>query len=123
MVKKLAKGLSLIAFSTMIRWRPTGLNVGQARLFIERFPSEFRLGAIPKVVLPCQGGRAFFCPDGRLPCPFLSTCNALRMLEKNKADQSQGAQASLQGDPQAWKDIDRVLDRAFKLSGWSFRIT
>ena len=82
--KQLAKRLSLNAFSTSIGWRPTGLNVGQARLFIERFPSEFRLGAMAKIVLPCQGGRPFVCPDGRLPCPFLSTCNALRLIEKKR---------------------------------------
>ena len=68
--KKLAKRLSLIAFSTTIGWRPTGLNLGQARLFIERFPTEFRLGAMAKIVLPCLNGRPYVCPDGQLPCPF-----------------------------------------------------
>ena len=41
--KQLAKRLMLQAFSTTIGWRPSGLNVGQAKLFIDRFPSEFRI--------------------------------------------------------------------------------
>ena len=68
--KQLAKRLLLQAFSTAIGWRPTGLNVGQARLFIERCPSDFRLGAMSKIVLPCHGGRPYVCPDGKLPGPF-----------------------------------------------------
>ena len=74
--KRLPMRLMLQAFSTAIGWRPTGLNVGQARLFIERFPSEFRLGAMSKIVLPCHGGRPYVCPDGKLSCPVLSTRNA-----------------------------------------------
>ena len=40
-------------FSNTVGWRLAGLNIGQARLFIERFPSEFRIGAMSKVVMPC----------------------------------------------------------------------
>ena len=47
-----AKRLNLGAVSNTVGWRPTGLNIGQARLFIERFPSEFRIGAMSKVVMP-----------------------------------------------------------------------
>ena len=48
----LAKRLNLSAFSNTVGWRPTGFNLGQARLFIERFPSEFRIGAMSKVAMP-----------------------------------------------------------------------
>jgi len=51
-------------------------------MFFERFPTEFRLGAMGKVVLPCVDGQAYFCPGGKIPCPFLSTCNALRLIER-----------------------------------------
>ena len=42
------------------------------------------------------------------------------MLEKKKADQSEGAQASLQGDPQALKDIDRVLTKGVQVEWVEF---
>ena len=38
-VQSLPKRLSLEAFSTQVGWRPTGLNSGQVRLFVERFPT------------------------------------------------------------------------------------
>ena len=109
----LAKRLMLDAFSTSVGWRPTGLNLGQARLFIERFPSEFRLGAMSKVVMPCCKGKAFVCPDGKLPCPFLSTCSALKVIEKKK---------DIAGDcdPRAWKDIQRVLEKGVQVEWVEF---
>ena len=109
----LAKRLMLGAFSTSVGWRPTGLNLGQARLFIERFPSEFRLGAMSKVVMPCCKGKAFVCPDGKLPCPFLSTCSALKVIEKKK---------DIAGDcdPRAWKDIQRVLEKGVQVEWVEF---
>jgi len=64
----LAKRLNLGAFSNTVGWRPTGLNLGQACLFIERFPSVFRMGAMSKVVMSCSKGKAFVCPDRKLPC-------------------------------------------------------
>ena len=109
----LAKRLMLGAFSTSVGWRPTGLNLGQARLFIERFPSEFRLGAMSKAVMPCCKGKAFVCPDGKLPCPFLSTCSALKLIEK-KTDIAGDC------DPQAWKDIQKVLEKGVQVEWVEF---
>ena len=109
----LAKRLMLDAFSTSVGWRPTGLNLGQARLFIERFPSGFRLGAMSKVVMPCCKGKAFVCPDGKLPCPFLSTCSALKVIEKKK-------DIAVDCDPRAWKDIQRVLEKGVQVEWVEF---
>ena len=64
----LAKRLNLGAFSNTVGWRPTGLNLGHACLFIERFPSKFRMGAMSKVVMSCSKGKGFVCPDRKLPC-------------------------------------------------------
>ena len=52
-------------------------------MFVERFPSEFREMSMQKAVLPCSmdGLRPFVAPDGSLPCPALSTYNALRYLQ------------------------------------------
>ena len=112
---QLAKRLMLQAFSTMIGWRPTGLNVGQARLFIERFPSEFRIGAMSKIILPCHGWQPYVCPDGKLPCPCLSTCTALRMIEKRKVDIPRG-----KFDPMASKEIVRVISKGVQVEWMEF---
>ena len=64
----LTNRLNLGAFSNTVGRRPTGLNLGQACLFIERFPSEFRMGAVSKVVMSCSKGKACVCPDRKLPC-------------------------------------------------------
>ena len=66
----LTKRLNLGAFSNTVGWRPTGLNLGQACFFIERFPSVFRMGAMSKVVMSCSKGKACVCPDRTLPCFF-----------------------------------------------------
>ena len=68
----LAKRFNMGACSNTVGWRPTGLNIGQACLFIERFPSEFRIGAMSKVVMPCFKGKAFVCPgrEAAMPVPI-----------------------------------------------------
>ena len=109
----LAKRLTLNAFSSTVGWRPTGLDIGQARLFIERFPSEFRLGAMSKVVMPCLKGKAYVCPDGKLPCPFLSTCTALKMLKKRNF-------AAEGSEPHAVKDTERVLEMGIQVEWMEF---
>jgi hypothetical protein len=60
-------------------------KVEQTRLFVKRFPSEFRLAAMAKFVMPHNSNRPFVCAaDGLLPTPCLSTINALKWLAKNK---------------------------------------
>ena len=49
----------------------TRLCLLRIRSFVDRFPSEFRLAAMAKVILPCKGGRPYLTDDGQLPCPFL----------------------------------------------------
>ena len=80
---RLPHRLLLSGFSTSVGHRPTGLQAAQAKLFVERFPSEFREMSMQKVVLPCSmdGSLPFVAPDGGLPCPALSTFNALRHLQ------------------------------------------
>eukprot|EP00969_Alexandrium_andersonii_P082571 3639941-Alexandrium_andersonii.AAC.1 len=51
--------------------------IAQAKLFVDRFPAEFREASMQKVALPCRKGQPFVAGDG-LPCPVLSTFNALR---------------------------------------------
>ena len=72
--KRLPHRLLLSAFSKTVGHRPTGLQVAQAKMFVERFPSEFREMSMQKAVLPCSmdGSRPFVAPDGSLPCPALS---------------------------------------------------
>ena len=37
-----------------------------------------------KMILPMYKNMPYVTPDGCLPCPALSTCNALKWLERNK---------------------------------------
>ena len=65
----LAKRLNLGAFSNTVGWRPTGLNLGQALLFIERFPSAFRIGAMSKVAMTCFKGQGTCVPGREVAMP------------------------------------------------------
>ena len=77
----LPRRLGLAAFSNKVGWRPAGLNVGQVKFFVERFPQEFRLASLGRVILPHWQGAPYIAPDGKLPCPLLSSCNALKVLQ------------------------------------------
>ena len=79
--RKLPKRLKLGAFSKVVGHRPMGLQIEQCKLYTKRFPTEFRLAAMGKVVLPCQGKLPYVTADGTLPSPILSTMNALKYLE------------------------------------------
>ena len=52
--KKLPHRLLLSAFSKTVGHRPTGLQAAQAKMFVERFPSEFREMSMQKAALPCS---------------------------------------------------------------------
>ena len=78
---KLPSRVALEALSQCVGWRPSGLNSGQAQLYSNRFWTEFRLGAMCKVVCPQLGGLPYIAPDGHLPCCCLSTSNALKFNE------------------------------------------
>ena len=81
--KGLPRRLLLSAFSTAVGHRPTGLQAAQAKLFVERFKSDFKEMSMQKTVLPCSAdGLPFVAPDGSLPCPSLSTFNALKYLQE-----------------------------------------
>ena len=54
--KWLPRRLALKAFSNKVGWRPAGLNIGQVKFFVERFPQEFRLAAMGKIIMPHLGG-------------------------------------------------------------------
>ena len=107
---RLPHRLKLSAFSRSVGHRPMGLQVAQVKMFAQRFPSDFREMAMQKVVLPCNtaGTLPYVAKDG-LPCPALSTMNALRWLEQH---------------PQQWKtseaaaQIQRVLTRGLQVL-WS----
>ena len=53
----LPKRLLLSAFSTVVGHRAMGLQVSQAKLFVQRFPSEFRIMSLGKAVLPMKNGK------------------------------------------------------------------
>jgi hypothetical protein len=103
----LPRRLKLAAFSKQVGHRPTGLQTAQVKLFVERFPTEFREMSMARMVLPHFEGRPFVAPDG-LPCPALSTVNALRVLE------SQG-DAMPAGDPAARSQILKILQHGVQV--------
>ena len=75
--------MRLTAFSTSVGHRPTGLQAAQAKLFVDRFKSDFKEMAMQKTVLPCSAdGLPFVATDGSLPCSSLSTFNALKYLQE-----------------------------------------
>ena len=86
---KLPRRVKLSAFSTKVGHRPMGLQVAQCQLYVQRFPTEFRLIAMQKVVCGHHHGKPFVATlDGEapgLPTPALSTMNALKWLELNQA--------------------------------------
>ena len=114
----LPKIISISAFSRKVGHRSMGLQVAQVRLFIQRFPSEFRLMSMGRIVLPMKDGRAYVAEDG-LPCPILSTVNAVKYLSTKYDDEktewnSQG-KAQLQrvlseGLQVQWVECDSFLE-------------
>ena len=82
----LPKRLSLEALSIKIGWRPMGLQVAQCKLYTERFPTDFRLMSMARIILPHRDSKPYVTPEGRLPCPMLSTSNSLKYLWKHPED-------------------------------------
>ena len=80
-------------------WRPGGAHSGQAKAFVDRFPQEFNIQSLQKIVLPMREGVPYVCPDGTLPCPWLATRLALKQLH----DKPPKA-----GDPRALADMALV---------------
>ena len=79
-----------------------GLQIEQCKLYTKRFPREFRLAAMGRVVLPCLGKLPYVTKEGDLPSPILSTMNALRYLDLHP-DQLE------RGDENAKKEINLVI--------------
>ena len=102
--KRLPHRLLLSAFSSKVGHRPTGLQAAQAKMFVERFPSEFREMSMQKAVLPCNmdSSLPFVAPDGSLPCPALSTFNALRHLQGNP-------EAMAKAEPTAKAQMEKIF--------------
>ena len=101
---KLPRRVTIHAFSKAVGHRPAGLQVAQTKLYVERFPTEFNIMSLGKCVLPHHKGLPFVSPDGFLPCPLLSTCNALKFLEKRPE-----LLTPEKCDPRALSDIRTVL--------------
>ena len=82
--QRLPHRLLLSAFSDKVGHRSTGLQRAQALLFVERFPTEFTPMAMHQIVLPCSEDFTlpFVTDGGLLPCPCLSTFNALKYLQE-----------------------------------------
>ena len=78
--RSLPRRLALAAFSSNVGWRPSGLNTGQVKYFVDRFPTEFRLAAWGRIILPHFNGEPFMTEEDKLPCPLLSSCYALEVL-------------------------------------------
>ena len=102
--KRLPHRLLLSAFSKTVGHRPTGLQAAQAKMFVERFPSEFREMSMQKAVLPCSmdGSLPFVAPDNGLPCPTLSTFNALRYLQGHP-------EAMANAEPRAKAQMEKIF--------------
>ena len=100
---KLRKRIALAMFSKTIGWRPGGLQAGQCKLYVTRFPQEFRKSAMQRIILPKKGNLPYVTPENLLPCPWLATCNALKILAMN-------SEWKKDADPRAVSDIEMVLE-------------
>ena len=100
----LPRRVSLGAFSKKVGWRPSGLNTGQVKYFVERFPMEFRLASLGRIIVPHLNGDPFQDDEGKLPCPALSSCNALKVLQKKRGELD---------DSNSNRDVRLALERVF----------
>ena len=106
--QKLPHRLRLSAFSKRVGHRPTGIQVAQVKLFMERFPTEFRTMAVHQIVLPCHQGLPFVTPGG-IPCPTFSTVNALKWLENNPGALAKGHDTTI-------KQINEIHQRGLQVA-------
>ena len=64
---------------------------------------EFRLASLGRIIVPHLNGDPFQTDDGKLPCPALSSCNALTVLQsKGELD-----------DSNSNRDVRLALQRVF----------
>lgn len=108
--QRLPHRLKLSAFSKSVGHRPMGLQVAQVRLFTQRFPTDFREMSMQKMVLPCnQDGTLPFVAQDGLPCPALSTVNALRWLEQKRNYLKE------KGEARAIQQIEKVFNKGIQV--------
>ena len=107
----LPKRFSIYAMSVNVGWRLTGVQSGQVKVFFQRFPIYFSLQALGKLVLPHKGGKPYLTQDGKLPCPFLSTFNAIKMLVKDGFEDLEKQCSDGTADPIAVEDMKRLVER------------
>ena len=65
-----------------------------------------------KVVMPCFKGKAFVCPGGNVPSPFLSTGTALKIIQKKDT--------TADCDPRSGTDIHMVLEKVIQVEWMEF---
>ena len=102
--QRLPQRLLLSAFSRNYGHRPTGMQVAQAQLLAKRFVTDFREMSMERTVLPCcmDGLRPFIAADGLLPCPSLSTFNALKYLQEHPRELAEA-------EPRARAQIEKIF--------------
>ena len=102
--------VSIDAMSITVGWRLMGTQTGQVKLFVDRFPKDFSLQALGKVVLPMKGGKPYVTKDGKLPCPLLSTFNAVKVLTRNGFKELEEWCGNGAADAAAVADMRRLVD-------------
>ena len=105
--------LRIGVFSTSIGHRPMGLQVAQCKLYTTRFLKEFRLASMQKFILGHLGGLPYVTPQNHIPCPALSTINALKWLEMHPETVATGEQ-------QAVEDMRSVFDKGVQVEWKEF---
>ena len=98
---RLPKRVLISAFSTKVGWRPTGVQSGQVKIFMERFPDNFSLLSMGRIVLPCCNGMPFVTKDNKFPCPI--TMNAIKLIQQNGRFNETSKSAC--------RDLRQVLDK------------
>ena len=105
--------LRIGVFSTTIGHRPMGLQVAQCKLYTTRFLREFRLASMQKCILGHLGGLPYVTSENHIPCPALSTINALKWLEMHPETVATGEQ-------QAVEDMRSVFDNGIQVEWKEF---
>ncbi len=81
----LPKRLCLEAFSPICGHRLTGVQTGMVRYMVSRFQTSFDPMAMDRLCCPMLDGVPYVASDGKLPGPFLTSCNALKINARKGA--------------------------------------
>ena len=77
---------------------------------------EFRLASLGRIIVPHLNGDPFQDDEGKLPCPALSSCNALKVLQNTRGELDD---SNSNGDVRL--ALERVFDEGLQVEWLEFQ--